>query len=465
MFKKLITLIITLTLLIPHTPVYADGIGPVQRLGTGVPTSIAASPDGKTLAVGSSIGVWFLDAATLTPTGFWDTGVWVDSVAYSMDGRYLRVNEMVYEVTSENVVNIDEVAWINHRCSFDGRLCAKDFYDPYDPSVLISIQVIDTDTTISLKILERSTKAVAWSVDRAHLYSLFYDWRRSSYAFKEWDTQSWQITHTLEQFFTNPLTQALWSLDGTEIASGSRVWLVDDAHIVQTRSCQYDGTNGTFACQWPAMGYHYYDVRFYDQKSGRLIKEFSPHHILLRSAAMASDGQRLVTSGQDTIRGCRHTNNSGGYSRCRVVDVSTRIWTVESLDLLASLPPLFYDVAFSPDGNMVIGMTVSGVEVWDWQTGHRLWAAEDGASCDRYPQYYGDAHKQCLSISSNGKYVADYTNTSSNSNVHLYHLATGELVAILTGHTAPITAVAFSPDGTQVAASSTDGTILIWDVP
>jgi WD40 repeat protein len=49
--------------------------------------------------------------------------------------------------------------------------------------------------------------------------------------------------------------------------------------------------------------------------------------------------------------------------------------------------------------------------------------------------------------------------------IRLYHLTTGELLTTLTGHTAPITGVTFSPDGKQVAASSTDGTILIWNVP
>jgi hypothetical protein len=84
MLRKITLIVVCAAMLFSAVPVCAD-TGPVQRLGTGIPTSIAASPDGKTLAVGSSIGVWFLDAATLTPNGFWDTGVWRPAVWM---GRY-----------------------------------------------------------------------------------------------------------------------------------------------------------------------------------------------------------------------------------------------------------------------------------------------------------------------------------------------------------------------------------------
>ena len=83
--KKTFSIVMIVAMLIVALPVRAeDGQPPIQRLGTGIPTSIAASPDGKTLAVGSSIGVWLLDAATLQPSGFWDTGFWVYTIEYSV---------------------------------------------------------------------------------------------------------------------------------------------------------------------------------------------------------------------------------------------------------------------------------------------------------------------------------------------------------------------------------------------
>jgi WD40 repeat protein len=40
---------------------------------------------------------------------------------------------------------------------------------------------------------------------------------------------------------------------------------------------------------------------------------------------------------------------------------------------------------------------------------------------------------------------------------------TGELVTSLAGQTGSVTDIAFSPDGSRLATSSADGTILLWD--
>jgi WD40 repeat protein len=463
MLGKIALIVVCAAMLFSAIPARAD-TGPVQRLGTGIPTSIAASPDGKMLAVGSSIGVWFLDAATLRPNGFWDTGVWVDLVEYSADGRYLKVNETVYDTASGTPVSVDagQVAWVNHRCTFDGRLCAKDFYDKYDPSVLVSTQIINTDTLVSLKILERSTKSAAWSAAGDRLYTVFYDWRNDKYIIKEWDPQSWQETRKLQDFFTNELGHVLWSPDGAEIASSRIVWNTTTAQIVRQRRCNWNDTQATFSCTWPAMGYNYYDVRIYDRASGRVLRTFVPHHLLLRSAALSGDERLLATSGEDQKWDCRYDKDYyARYYDCKTQVSSTRIWGASSFTLLAILPTTFFDIALSFDGRLVIGHTRSGFEAWDWRTSQMLWRAAERTIRQSDISYYGDTFEQCLSVSSSSEFIATYLYDS----VYLYHLATGEPVAILTGHTAPITGVAFSPDGTKVAASSLDGTILIWNVP
>jgi len=49
----------------------------------------AWSLDGKTLAIAGSLGIYLYDAETLEESRFIDTGVWISSVAFSPDGRTL----------------------------------------------------------------------------------------------------------------------------------------------------------------------------------------------------------------------------------------------------------------------------------------------------------------------------------------------------------------------------------------
>jgi len=453
MLKKVTLLTVCVAMLVSALPVHAD-TGPIQRLGTGIPTSIAASPDGKTLAVGSSIGVWFLDAATLTPNGFWDTGVWVNSVEYSRDGHYLKVNETVYDTDSGTRAGVDagQVAWVNHRCTFDGTRCAQEsdqvifvVLNPKQPGMLIG---------------DRGwIKDVSMLPDGKKVYGVIGG-----------DVQAWELPARkpigrLKNFFTGQLFKVIWLSTGEEIASGRSVWNVNSAQISRPRNCYFRGSPASVDCRvpegiwWQYLGLQQIGVNKFLQSS----RQFEAHHILVTAASMSADERFVATSGMDTMA-CRDS-----YYDCTVTSSSARVWDTQQLALQAELPTLFYSVALSADGQIVVGHTPSGVEAWVWATRQRIWFAEENIveQCERYDygRYAGWCREQGggLAVSQSG-YVASHSQSTSFT-VRLYRLATGELVTTFIGHTAPITDIAFSPDGTKIAASSLDGTILIWDVP
>ena len=85
-----------------HSPVEADiddvttwalPEGAIARLGRGREPDMVFSPDGQSLAMGTSLGIWLYDLATLSPIALWETerGM-VGRIAFSSDGRWLAAS-------------------------------------------------------------------------------------------------------------------------------------------------------------------------------------------------------------------------------------------------------------------------------------------------------------------------------------------------------------------------------------
>lgn len=73
-------------------PIAADNVRQVKevaRWGKGRLSSIAWSPDGRRLAVGSGIGVFLYDTSGFEQTDFWPTDVGVSQLGFSPDGKIL----------------------------------------------------------------------------------------------------------------------------------------------------------------------------------------------------------------------------------------------------------------------------------------------------------------------------------------------------------------------------------------
>ena len=76
----------------------------ITRLGRGSALNVAFSPDDSKLAVGSTIGLWLYDVATMNPLALWDTerGL-VSTVAFSPNGTLLASGNWDAEVKVWNV--------------------------------------------------------------------------------------------------------------------------------------------------------------------------------------------------------------------------------------------------------------------------------------------------------------------------------------------------------------------------
>jgi WD40 repeat protein/nitrous oxidase accessory protein NosD len=281
--------------------------------------SVAFSPDGRLLASGSrdyTIKLWEVATGSLVRTLEGHTN-WVNSVAFSPDGRLLASGSSdrtikLWEVASGSLVrtlsghtsDVNSVAF-----SPDGRLLASGSDDR-----TIKLWEVATGSLVrTLTGHEGSVRSVAFSPDGRLLASGSWD-----DTIKLWEVASGSLVRTLSGH-TSDVNSVAFSPDGRLLASGSS-----------------DRT-----------------IKLWEVASGSLVRSLSGHTDLVRSVAFSPDG-RLLASG-----GCK-----GGD-----VDDRIQLWDVSSgqrLSLFQGHTGCVNSVAFSPDGRLLAsGSGDATIKLWD----------------------------------------------------------------------------------------------------
>lgn len=139
---------------------------------------------------------------------------------------------------------------------------------------------------------------------------------------------------------------------------------------------------------------------------------------------------------------------AGSFQTIRVWDTTT--W--EELPVIKGQSSYIWNLAFSPAGDDLLASASVGntIILWDVATGQQLRTLLG-------PTYW----MRSAAFSPDGRMIAS---GSGDGNVLLWDAASGEQLLTMRSHNGYIWDVAFSPEGQVLATASEDQTVILWDV-
>lgn len=472
----------------------------VDILGRGSATSIAWSPNGESLIVGGSLGVWLYENNFQTATHLVSTTQEILIVNWSPDGQYIAgaasdnqiyiwsaLNGFLVSTLQGHTDTILSIEW-----SPDSNRLASTSFEP-------TIRIWDPENGQLLRLLDSDAMRMfdlAWNADGTELAGI-----SSDSALYIWNMDDYQLINTYPS--PNALyTSVAWSSANVlAVANFSSILTLNSSNGVQEQLLQGDslwlGSPATVEnLAWSPDGSHLASgagatIEIWNMDDFQVQPTLNGHTQRVRDLKWSPDSNRLASTDYDgstifiwdAVTGTllnfieEHTAEVGkiawmpGDANVGVsyFDGTVRVWNTQLGDLVASIPLDSRFVSWSNNWTRVAGLRISGKPtVWNWvelYEDSQTWATPPDLNAEpylimEYTPYLYDVSS--VTWNSTGQQLAI---SSMDGRVYILNVPSGTEVRVLEEETdTPIEAwqVAWSPNGSQLAVLSNLG-VQLWN--
>ena len=317
--------------------------GTIARFGKGRISVMRFSPNGKHLAVGTSVGVWLYDVSTGSAKAL-----------FRSEAR--TVDLKVYNKPLAKEWTADSVSYI--RClafSHDSKILAV------SEAANFVTQLWDVDSGKELSMLPATYKqdkayAIAFSEDNKTLITPHY--------FGEiihWDVATGKIIKFLKTYNDHPYEKVEITQDGKTYVSGDpkdgeiRLWNATDGRLLT--DFEAEPKSGVYRLAYSpdlktvASAHDDSNIRLWDISESSESATFIGHTERINTIAYSPDGKLLVSGSEDE---------------------TIKFWDLSKKSLLDTLSGRFDGVnalTFSPDGHILAsGCSDGSIRFWDVNT-------------------------------------------------------------------------------------------------
>ena len=457
--------------------------------GRGEIKSFTMLPDGKTLGINTSLGVWLYDANDISAKPkLLSTSAAVYDSAFSADGKVVAVATHNTEVPLLDA----ETGKVLGTFKED-----KEYYSVYavaitpDGKTLAAgctdkkIRLFDIDSGDLTTTLEDEhtgyITALKFTPDGKTLISGGDD-----KLIVIWDVEKESATFTLDNH-TGSIHELAISPDGKTLASAAydksvRLW--DLAKGKQTGELSSTDVSEDYSLAFSpdgktlAVGTSYpYVVRLWDLSKNKKIADFKGHNGSIYGVAFSPDGKTIISASYDNVlrtwdvegetekdvfagihsgvvRDFRISPDGKTVAVISYNDTSVRVYAAGKPDvpsmLLEGGDSEVVALAYSSDGKQIAGASSSSIYIWDAAKGKLT---------------------TTIKVSGSSLVVIGFSNDnkligwgSYDGKAGIYNADTGKSVQAFNGHSARIRDIRFSADGAFFWTSSEDGTVRQWKI-